>query len=231
MRNVMKKLEMIGLLGLALAVAVPAHATLVLATLSPGAFENCAAAACNTTQNSAGNPIGTEVATTGDDPFVLTTVSGATAFGNYEEVVYRESGGTLDFYIQVQVTSGSDFVQEVSTSNFASFVTDVGTASDVALLGTTGTQDPDYATRSSSGSVIDWTFLTEAITAGVTSETLVISTNATSFTSGTVSLQDGGTVNLAGFAPSSAVPEPATMLLVGGALCGAALIRRRSTKA
>jgi hypothetical protein len=219
--------------------APSAQATLLLPPLGASGTVACGSSLCNTTQNSGGNPIGSLVADTGVQSFTITTVKGVSAAGNAREVVYREDGtngstnfGTLDFYIQVQVATGLDFVQEISTGSFAGFVTNVGTANNVSLLGTTGTQDPDSANRSfGSGSTINWQWTTSMpIVPGTTSWTLAISTNAQYVEPGTLSVQDQGTANLNGWEPTT-VPEPAGIVLFGTASALTAFFfRRRQTR-
>jgi len=53
---------------------------------------------------------------------------------------------------------------------------------------------------------------------------LVIRTNATAFTSGTVALIDGGVASFTAWAP---IPEPSAILLFGMVLVGTTLLLRR----
>ena len=66
---------------------------------------------------------------------------------------------------------------------------------------------PNNVDRSANGNVIGFNFLGSSVTAGQDTATLVIETNATAYTTGTVSIQDGTSGFAAGFAPNS-VPEP-----------------------
>ena len=102
-----------------------------------------------------------------------------------------------------------------------------------------GTKIPTDVSRSASGAVITWDFTgsnpSNLLSPGSTSNVLVVETNATNFQAGTVSAQDGGATQAAGFqpvAPSTNVPDapwvPAMGLLGGAAIGGVALRRRRS---
>ena len=65
---------------------------------------------------------------------------------------------------------------------------------------------------------------------GQVSSVLIISTNATNFTTGIASLIDGGTVTVASFEPTTAssVPEPASFPLLCGGLVALIGIRSRA---
>jgi hypothetical protein len=70
----------------------------------------------------------------------------------------------------------------------------------------------------------------DEIQAGETTVQLVIETNAISFTSGFVSAQDGTAGSGVAYQPLAAVPEPASLALVGGGFLtlGGFLRRKRS---
>ena len=55
---------------------------------------------------------------------------------------------------------------------------------------------------------------------------MVIETDATHFNSGWTSIIDGGATNVAAFEPTSGVPEPGSLLLVGLGMVGLASLRR-----
>ena len=129
--------------------------------------------------------------------------------------------GCLDFVIGMTTLTSVQFdaVGEISTASFAGFLTDVG-----YVVPNTG-NIPDVVTRSAGpGTTIDFHFITEPIGAGQSSAELVIETNATKFTSGTISLIDQFTATVPGFAP---VPEPASLAVLGGGLLGLGTILRR----
>src|SRR5712692_4939344 len=84
-----------------------------------------------------GDPAGTLLADM-VSPFSISTAVG-TMSGTIESAVYRESGGTLDFYYQVSNTSpDGDVIDRETDSNFAGFATSTGFRLDGATLaGTT----------------------------------------------------------------------------------------------
>ena len=63
---------------------------------------------------------------------------------------------------------------------------------------------------------------------GQVSAVLIISTNATNFTTGHASVIDGGTITVDSFQPSSAVPEPTSFFLLSGGLLVLLGVRRYS---
>jgi hypothetical protein len=222
----------IGCAGLMMIVSPSAKAALLcLPVLPPGGVllpntdDTCPADYSGT------SPIGTLVSDTGVQAFSFTG-SGVTTAGNLQEVVYRELGGTLDFYLQVQVTSGvlDSAISGLNTGNFGGpppFVTQVGTTSLIQLLGA-GTVAPYYDTRSAQGSTIQWNYL-NGVTAGSTSFTMAISTDALFDAPGNIALiGSGGTATLAGFQPVR-TPEPKleVYIVLGATLGLAALFIRR----
>jgi hypothetical protein len=120
---------------------------------------------------------------------------------------------------QVTVTSG--VIANISVANFSGSTTDVFQANAVPGGGLgAGTIPSLLATRSldSQGGVVE--FITSGVGVGQTSNVLLVSTNPTNFTSGSLSLQDAATGNFTGFAPAAAVPEFGSASLMGLMLVG-----------
>ncbi len=166
-------------------------------------------------------------------PYSFTTTAGTTS-GTIESAVYREAGGTLDFYYQVAnaMASATALARETNT-NFTGWTTDTGYRTDGGTLAGThfmdGTVPPVFADSNATGSVIGFLYdLTEftKIHPGETSTVMIIATNATNFVSGDASVIDGGTQTVAAFQPAGNVPEPGSMMLIGGGLLALAGIRR-----
>jgi hypothetical protein len=154
--------------------------------------------------------LGTERATTGILPF-SSTPSGAFT-GLVDSYVYTDTGtGDLDFlyYLEDDSTS-ADTLGRLTASNFSGVTTDVGYSSFYG-----GAVAPTLITRGSgTGDTIGFNFTPGGLPQDDLSYLLVIKTNATNFTTGNVSIIDGGTANVSSYEPT---PEPAfSSLLLGG---------------
>jgi len=166
-------------------------------------------------------PTGTTLAST-SGPFSTATLS-----GTYSESVIAATNNTLcsgclDFVINVSNNVLSrDSIETISTGSFGLFLTDVGF--NIASTGVV----PLVVDRSTTGDVINFAyFQPNVIHPGQSSAELIIETNATHFTAGTISLIDQFTATVTGFAPT--VPEPASMALLGaGFLAFAAALRSK----
>jgi hypothetical protein len=167
------------------------------------------------------------------EPFVSTLGLNS---GTLVSAVYREAGGTLDFYYQVTNsltapncgTGGKpacDPLSRETDTNFTGFATSTGFRTDGSSLAggifVDGTVPPVTADRNSVGDVVGFSFnLTDAtkIQPGETSNVLVISTDARSFKAGNASVIDGGVTTVAAFEPAVSIPEPASLVLFGAGL-------------
>jgi hypothetical protein len=197
------------------------------------------------------NPGGAAETLVADTCLLSATVNGTTFTAQFREAVFKEAGGTLDFYMQItglpSPPSSPGRITDMFVTGFSGVTMDVGTANNVALLGHgTGTQDETSVVSDGAGSAshfcavsgtgcITWLFST-SIPQGGTSFTAVISTNATDFTTGrndrigfdtTLGDIDG----MLAFAPLAPIPEPMSIVLLGTVLASAAFfirIRRRN---
>lgn len=223
------RLALMGTVGLALAAAAPAYAV----TINPGDTGLIFSPFVPGTQ-------GTLLA------FTSIPANALTYSATLRSAVYRNNGGTLDFYYQVARTgpgSGSNIpggndqsIDVFTASNFRDFsVTGFVSAADPDGGGAfTAANNPPSSTtttgRSSDGQVLQTFFNANGLLGTDISATYIFRTNATLFQNGLFSTIDGSTLTVAAFAP--AVPEPATwatMLLGFGAIGGAIRYRRRRT--
>ena len=176
---------------------------------------------------SATNPLttGTIVGNTGVQNFNVSGGGGASFSGTGQEWVVRNFASNpfgpnaLSFVLQVSLgstppNSVGQVIERVTNAVFGSFLTDV-----MYFVQASGQVVPGSADRSGTGQVVGFNFTSPNpnILPGQTSVLLIINTNATLFTAGTMTVQDGLTANLNGFAPT--VPESgagsAVLLLVG----------------
>ena len=170
-----------------------------------------------------------------------------TSSGTLISAVYREAGGTLDFYYQLSDNTTStncggsgqpacDPLSRETDTTFLGFVTSVGYRIDGGSLGgpfTNGTVAPVTADRNGVGDVVGFSFQppdSAKIKPGQTSNDLVISTNATNFKAGNASAIDGGVTTVASFEPASGVPEPTSLLLFAGGFIALGALRRSSVR-
>jgi hypothetical protein len=156
--------------------------------------------------------------------------------GTYSTAVYRETDGNLDFVYQF-TNNGPNTVTGASSQAFGAFTTDVTFVTNPTALppGTyftpTGTVNPTLVQRDPTGASVTWVFSgANVIGPGQTSETLIVDTNATNYTTGLIGIQAGPTTNVMGYMPAAgtSVPEPAMFLPAGAALLGLLAFRRKA---
>jgi hypothetical protein len=149
----------------------------------------------------------------------INPVPGTSFNATYAEFVVQDPNNVfcpncLDFLIQAS-NAGPGIFERISTSAFGSFLTDVG----YNTSGTSGIT-PFSIDRSANGNVIGFNFIPPGVDVGAEQNTILleIQTNATSFEPGFVSIQDGTSGFGAGFQPTTAAPEPASLALFGAGL-------------
>ncbi len=171
----------------------------------------------------------------------------------FRSAVYRNAGGTLDFVYQVRHDGAGSLGSNNNISGFTvaafnGFLVDAlrdGSNHDGAGPFTTplnniqGSGFTTLARRTADGHVLTADFRglpngdgsVNDLVQGETSTSYVFRTNARNFQVGTFGVIDGSTLSGLTFAPTGAVPEPATwaMMLGGFGLLGAAA--RRSSRA
>lgn len=235
----------LGVLAIVAMVGVPAASALTMtcSTVPPSAL--LPTGTFVTPGDCTGTPSGTLLATL-SAPFVSTT---GVDSGTLISAVFREAGGTLDFYYQVVLNTTStncgtagkppcDPLGRETDSSFTGFTTWVATREDGGSLPggvfVNGTPVlPITADRTALGDTVGFSFTppnSAEIQPGQTSAVLVIATDATNFRAGFASVIDGGTTTVASFQPTTGVPEPASLGLLGCGLLLLAGVRRFKTR-
>ena len=142
-------------------------------------------------------------------------------FGNLFEAVISDptnvfGAGDLDFIIVVSNEPGSfHSIERVTTSSFAGFKTDVG-----YFAGFPGI--PPSTVDRLTAATIGFNFF-GGIAPGSDSAQLAIETNATRFTSGSLSAFNTGSATITAFSPS--VPESSTWAMMALGFAGLGLLR------
>ena len=149
----------------------------------------------------------------------FTTATG-TSSGTMISAVFRDAGGTLDFYYQLtnNTTStgcgganqpGCDSLVRLAGMSFLGFATALGYRTDGSALPggafVDGSVVPASGDRDSAGPAVAFSFFppdSAKVHPGTTSSVLVVSTDATSFAAGFVTVSDGGFATVSSFQPS-----------------------------
>jgi len=169
------------------------------------------------------NVNGPFLANTGVQPFTAKNSLGQTTIlGEYDATVYADPSNTfcagcLDFFILVESSSSStDAIERITLAAFGNYLTDVGYSN--------GNGGPSVDPSAVDPSTVD-----RSVPPGDETAVLEIQTNAKAFTTGTLQIIDSSVASVNAFAPSCVVPEASSvsLTLLGGALLGIGLMRRR----
>ncbi len=163
------------------------------------------------------------------------TITTPSFVATWWEWVYRDPGNSLpgcngnclDFVYQFHNDINSrDVLERFSMSSFAT----LGMSASVNVgMDTLGVHDPINMTWSTDGEVIAFNFTPfgDQINRGETTQLMVIQTQATQYTDGYVSAQDGTAGSGVALAPA-AIPEPASLGLMGaGLIVVGSFVRRK----
>jgi hypothetical protein len=152
-----------------------------------------------------------------------------TGTGNYGTLVIVDAvTGDLDFLYQFEPLSGTgtgdDVISQVSMFDFGGFTTGMG-FDTVPFFSNMAPGSRAPTSVVPGGASVDFNFNPD-VTGNTISDLLIIKTNAHFYTTGDFGFQDGTVGSVSAFAPS-AVPEPTSILLFGGALALACSAIRR----
>jgi hypothetical protein len=186
------------------------------APLLPGSTQGAAA------EN---NPVGaTLVFTTGFVPFATATFNGSLRSDVYTNDASSPFGlNALTFEYELINGAGSpDAIDRLTVSSFTGFQT------DVSFRPVPGSTAPRTVTRSANGAVVGFDFNVPGfpLASNSVATPLVVQTTAINWMPVLASLIDGSVATVASVAPTGIVPEPATIVLLLGALAFLAAPRR-----
>jgi MYXO-CTERM domain-containing protein len=151
----------------------------------------------------------------GKDSVGNTVFTGSEVSSVYADPANPLGGLTFTYTVSNDLTS-PDAMERVSVSNFLGFLTDVVYS---------GPGDAPLFFDRTNADVVGFDFFGVGIPQGTTTSTLIIRTNATTFTASTLSVIDGGTGVVASVGPvPTGGPEPASLGILGA---GALLMLRR----
>jgi hypothetical protein len=134
-------------------------------------------------------------------------------------------------------TTSTGIMEDLTASFFTGFITDVGFYNATVASGpfVAGGVDPLTVGRSSAGpgSVVSFNYAdmtggANSLTPGLNTSILIVETDAVNYDAlGFFSGIDGATATDQAFEPAAAAPEPVTAALLGAALIGVGLWRKR----
>lgn len=169
---------------------------------------------------------------------ITSTFNGVTLTFDLVSAVYSDPTnllGGLDFMYQVtNEATSTDSIGRVTATDFSGFRTDVGyntqgSTFPTSPFATDGTVPPGLVDRNTA-STVGFGFAVPPLFAlvppGKSSNVLEIQTNATNFQLGQASVIDGKATTVDAFGPATGVPEPTSLLLLGGGLLALGSIRR-----
>jgi len=170
------------------------------------------------------------------DPFSNANESGTVLAAVISDPTNPFGAGNLDFVYQIDNNTGSlDGLERLVATTFTGYATNVGYATNGAVLSNgfvDGTIAPGGADRPFANEVRFNFGTPNTVAPGTSSELLVIKTNSTMFTTGSVAIIDGLSTNLSGFSPSGdPTPEPSMTLFVGAGLAAVVALRKKFTRA